>query len=89
MKITLPDAELELSLRASLSDEQLAELMADDMPAEYNIDHSQAKPNRFARRGNMLDTVKLDADVAAADRSIRLPKPRKCPVDQAVYDHDS
>ena len=65
MKTILPDAESELSLRVSLSDEQVAELMADDIPAEYDIDYSKAKPNRFARRENAPDTVTLDADVAA------------------------
>lgn len=65
MKTTLTNTELELSLRVSLSDEQVAELMADDIPAEYDIDYSKAKPNRFARREDAPDTVKLDADVAA------------------------
>ncbi len=66
----LTDAEPELSLRVSLSDEQVAELMADDIPAEYDIDYSKAKPNRFARRENASDTVKLDADVAALIQSM-------------------
>ena len=65
MKTTSTDAELELSLRVSLSNEQVAELMADDIPAEYDIDYSKAKPNRFAQRNTAPDTVKLDADVAA------------------------
>jgi uncharacterized DUF497 family protein len=57
--------DMELSLRESLSDEQVAELMADDIPPEYDIDYSKAKPNRFARRETTAKTVKLDADVAA------------------------
>ncbi len=65
MKTTLTDAESELSLRASLSDEQVAELMADDIPAEYNFDYSKAKPNRFARRESLSNMIRLDADVAA------------------------
>ncbi len=48
-----------------LSDEQVAELMADDIPSEYDIDYSKAKPNRFAQRKNAPKLVKLDADVAA------------------------
>ncbi len=69
MKTTSTDAELELSLRVSLSDEQVAELMADDIPAEYDVDYSKAKPNRFARRNTAPNIVKLDADVAAVFQS--------------------
>ncbi len=63
--MTSTDSETELALRESLSDEQVAELMADDIPPEYEIDYSKAKPNRFARRENVPDMVRLDADVAA------------------------
>lgn len=63
--MTSADTDMELILRESLSDEQVAELMADDIPPEYDIDYSKAKPNRFARRENVPNVVKLDADVAA------------------------
>ena len=59
------NTETENSLRNSLTDEQVAELMADDMLPEYDVDYSKAKPNRFARRPNATDMIKLDADVAA------------------------
>lgn len=65
MKTTSTDTDTELLLRDSLSDEQVAELMADDMLPEYDIDYSQARPNRFARREAAAKNVKLDADVAA------------------------
>ena len=55
----------ELSQDKPLSDDQVAELMADDMLPEYDIDYSTARPNRFAGREAMTNTVKLDADVAA------------------------
>jgi hypothetical protein len=38
----------------------------DDMPAEYNLDHSRARPNRFASRlpqGHVIGIV-LEEDVA-------------------------
>ena len=57
--------ETELSLRGSLTDEQVAELMADDMLPEYDVDYSKVKPNRPARREAVPDMVRLDADVAA------------------------
>ena len=63
MKTASTDTESELSLRASLSDEQVTELTADDIPPEYDIDYSKAKPNRFAGR----DTAKMvtpDPDIA-------------------------
>ena len=63
-KLTSPDTDPELLLRVSLSDEQVAELMADDIPPEYDIDYSKAKPNRFAQR-DAPEIVRLDADVAA------------------------
>jgi len=52
-----------------LSDEQVAELMADDMLQEYDVDYSQARPNRFVERADAVKTVKLDADVAAVFQS--------------------
>ena len=55
MKINSTDAELELSLRVTLSDEQVAELMADDIPAEYDVDYSKTRPNRFAKRKETQD----------------------------------
>ena len=42
------------------------ELMADDMLPEYDIDYSQARPNRFAARLAQTRTIELEADVAAA-----------------------
>lgn len=38
----------------------------DDMPAEYDLDHSQARPNRFASRlpqGHVIGII-LEEDVA-------------------------
>ena len=63
--MTSNSTDAELLLRETLSDEQVAELMADDMLPEYEIDYSKAKPNRFARRVNAPEMVRLDADVAA------------------------
>lgn len=65
MKTTSTSVDTEILLRESLSDKQVAELMADDMLPEYEIDYSKARPNRFARRENVPTVVKLDADVAA------------------------
>lgn len=48
-----------------LPDSLVEELMADDISPEYDIDYSKARPNRFAQRENVSNTVKLDADVAA------------------------
>ena len=39
--------------------------MADDMLPGYDIDYSKVKPNRFARRDNALEIIRLDADAAA------------------------
>jgi len=58
------DTETEASLRISLTDKQVEELMADDMLPEYDVDYSKVKPNRFARRGITPEIVRLDADVA-------------------------
>ena len=63
--MTSNSTDAELLLRETLSDEQVAELMADDMLPEYEIDYSKAKPNRFARRVSAPEMVRLDADVAA------------------------
>ena len=60
---TLTDTES--LLINSLTDEQVEELMADDTLPEYNVDYSKVKPNRFARRENVPNMVRLDADVAA------------------------
>ena len=65
MKTISTSTDTEISLRKSLTDEQVAELMADDMLPEYEIDYSKAKPNRFARREDVPEMVRLDADVAA------------------------
>ena len=62
---TFTDTETESSLINSLTDAQVAELMADDMLPEYDVDYSKVKPNRFAGRENVPDMVRLDADVAA------------------------
>ena len=48
-----------------LPDSLVEELTADGLLPEYDIDYSKAKPNRFARRENVPDMVRLDADVAA------------------------
>ena len=53
------------SLINSLTDEQVAELMADDISPEYDIDYSKAQRNRFVQRDNASEIVRLDADVAA------------------------
>ena len=42
------NTDTESLLINSLSDEQAEGLMADDIPAEYDIDYSKAKPDRFA-----------------------------------------
>ncbi len=42
------NTDTQSSLINSLSDERAKGLMADDIPAEYDIDYSKAKPNRFA-----------------------------------------
>lgn len=66
MKAATPTyTDTETLLRNTLSDEQVAELMAGDIPPECDIDYSKAKPNRFARREAVPDMVRLDADVAA------------------------
>lgn len=49
----------------ALPDSLVEELMADDLLPEYDIDYSQAQPNRFAGRGTAAKTIMLDADVAA------------------------
>ena len=58
-------ASTDLVQNKLLSEDQVAELMADDMQPEYDIDYSKARPNRFARREAITNVVKLDADVAA------------------------
>ena len=63
------NTDTESSLISSLTDEQAEELMADDMLPEYDVDYSKVKPNRFARRDNALETIRLDADVAAVFKS--------------------
>ena len=69
MRTDWTNAELELSLRVSLSDEQVAELMADDIPAEYDVDYSKAKPNRFAKRKIAPRTAEQDSDVIAVPKA--------------------
>jgi len=57
-----------------LPDDLVAELMADDLLPEYDIDYSQARPNRFAGREIASKTVKRDSDVVAvfkADETAR------------------
>jgi hypothetical protein len=66
MKTTFPT---EVPPDKVLPDSLVEELMADDIPAEYEIDYSKAKPNRFAGREAATKTVKLDADVAAVFKS--------------------
>jgi hypothetical protein len=66
MKTTFPT---EVTPDQALPDSVVEELMADDLLPEYDIDYSQAKPNRFARRQNAPDTITLDADVAAVFQS--------------------
>lgn len=53
--MTSTSTDTEIALIEALSDEQVAELMADDLPPEYEIDYSKAKPNRFAKREAALD----------------------------------
>lgn len=48
-----------------LPDALVEELMADDMLPEYDIDYSQARPNRFAAQMAHTRTIELEADVAA------------------------
>ncbi len=45
-----------------LPDNVVEELMADDLLPEYDIDYSQARPNRFAQR-KTAKTITLDPDV--------------------------
>ncbi len=45
--------------------ERTTEIQDKDMPKEYDLDYSKAKPNRFAERFNNVTMVVLDADVAA------------------------
>ena len=63
MKTTFPT---EVPPDQILPDSLVEELMADDIPAEYDFDYSKAKPNRFTRRENMPNMVKLDADTTTA-----------------------
>ena len=63
------NTDTESSLINSLTDEQVEELMADDMLPEYDVDYSKAQPNRFARRDNTPEIIRLDADVAAVFKS--------------------
>ena len=53
----------------ALPDSLVEQLTADGLLPEYDVDYSQAKPNRFARHKSAPDTVKLDADVAAVFQS--------------------
>lgn len=55
----------EHSLHTPLPADLVEELMADDMAPEYDLDYSQARPNRFAARFSQTRTVELEADVAA------------------------
>lgn len=66
MKTTFPT---EVTPDQALPDNLVEELTADGLLPEYNIDYSQARPNRFAQRGNMTELVRLDADVAAVFQS--------------------
>ncbi len=63
--MTSTSTDTEIALREPLSDEQVAELMTDDIPPEYDIDYSKAKPNRFTRRKN------------ASLVQVKLPEPRR------------
>ena len=49
-----------------LPEELIEELMADDLLPEYDVDYSQARPNRFAARMAEVRMVTLSPDVAAA-----------------------
>lgn len=47
----------------------------DEMPAEYNLDHSRARPNRFASRlpqGHVIGIV-LEEDVSKRGKGARPP----------------
>ena len=60
---TMPQPELHPDT-ASLPEARVEELMKDDMQPEYEIDYTQARPNRFAARLAQTRTVELDADIA-------------------------
>lgn len=66
MKTTFPT---EVTPDQALPDNLVEELTADGLLPEYNIDYSQARPNRFAQRENITELVRLDADVAAVFQS--------------------
>ena len=66
MKTTFPT---DVPPDQALPDSLVEELTADGLLPEYDIDYSKAKPNRFAGREAMTNTVKLDADVAAVFQS--------------------
>ncbi len=55
----------DLSQEEPLPEDLVEELMVDDLLPEYDIDYSQARPNRFAARLAQTRTVELEADVAA------------------------
>lgn len=51
---------------SAVGTKKAAPAMVDEMPAEYELDHSRARPNRFAARlpaGQVVGIV-LDPDVA-------------------------
>ena len=60
-----PSTDTETALKELLTDEQVAELMADDMLPEYTIGYSKTRPNRFTGRVAAEKTIKLNADVPA------------------------
>lgn len=62
MKTTTPS---ERSADTPLPSALVEALMADDMLPEYDIDYSQARPNRFAGRLAQTRTIELEPDVAA------------------------
>ncbi len=62
MKTTFPT---EVTPDQALPDSLVEELMADDLLPEYDIDYSQARPNRFAGREIAPRTVEQHSDVIA------------------------
>ena len=66
MKITSPsELSQDVFQEKPLPEALVEELMADDMLPEYDIDYSQARPNRFAAGLAQTRTIELESDVAA------------------------
>ncbi len=63
MKTTFPT---EVMPDQALPDNLVEELTADGLLPEYNIDYSQARPNRFAQRENVTELVRLDVNAGAS-----------------------